>query len=303
MVLLPGVPDETRRLEGGARAALGAFGRHLGSVIYLIDALDDLEKDHRGGAFNPCLVAGRAPRGGALRVSWPRVDLAWGLLHDDLVALLTLVETLPLRRHRELVRSVVAVELPRLARGAATRAHAYAKAEERARRQVQPWPVRALAAVATAFVLLWVWLSSIPALAQKSPRRAPDAGAPDAGDAGKGSVVPPVWLPKLPASSSASPSPPEPEKKPPPAGTTIPRDPPAPGTATGGTSPPPSPGGGFTNPCSGCSGCGSGANPCSGCTSCCDAGKGCDCGGCCKVCDSGNACCGSCNGGCGSCCK
>jgi hypothetical protein len=298
MALLPGVPAETRLPE--ARAALAAFGRHLGSVIYLIDALDDLEKDHLGGAFNPCLA--RPRRGGDLRVSWPRVEAAWGLLHDALAALLSLVETLPLRRHRELVRNVVAAELPRLARAAAARAHAYARTEERAQKpaRARGWPARALAAVATAFVLAWVWLSSIPALAQKSPKRLPDAGAGDAGP-GKGSVVPPHWEPRLPASSSAAPP-----DKPRPPGSATPKDPPGPGGTTPpppGTSTPGGGGGGCTNPCSACGSTGGGANPCSGCSSCFGAGKSCDCGGCCNVCDSCNNCCGSLNGGCGSCCK
>ena len=43
MALLPGVTEEARGEE--ARRALGDFGRQLGIAIYLIDALDDLEKD------------------------------------------------------------------------------------------------------------------------------------------------------------------------------------------------------------------------------------------------------------------
>lgn len=196
MVLLPGVTADARTPD--ARAALGALGRHLGSAIYLIDALEDVEKDHEAGAFNPCLRRGR--RGDGRRVSWARIEAALELLRDDLDALDRLARALPLMRHRELVLQVVSMELQRKAHAAAKTAHAYARADaERARapRRVRPWPVRALSAVAAAFVFAWVWLASFAALARPpgKPHRdahSADAGrvdadagcAPDAGDAG-----------------------------------------------------------------------------------------------------------------------
>ncbi|MFT3764655.1 MAG: DUF5685 family protein [Minicystis sp.] len=314
MALLPGVTPAARSEEG--RAALAAFGRHLGSAIYLIDALDDLEKDHRAGAFNPCLA--RGPRDRAPRVSWPRVEIAWSLLHDDLAALDDLAASLPLLRHRDLVRSVVAVEMRRLARAAAQKAHAYARAAEAAARaRPRPWPVRVLAAAATAFVFAWVWLTSLPALARgPAPKRTPHAGTRDAGahDAGRGGVVPPKWDPKLPPTSvpTSAPAPssePEAPAKPPapvpPAGTSGSATPTEPGTKPVPTPEPPKPpsgGGSCGNPCSGCN-TGSGS-PCDCCNVCKDCGNSCkDCGGCCKTCDGCNGCCNSCNGGCGGCCK
>ncbi|APR86622.1 expression regulator [Minicystis rosea] len=319
MAGLPGVSPAARSEEG--RAALAAFGRHLGSAIYLIDALDDLEKDHRGGAFNPCLA--RGPRDRAPRVSWPRVEVAWGLLHDDLAALDDLAGALPLLRHRDLVRSVVAVEMRRLARAAAQKAHAYARAEDAAARaRPRPLPLRVLAAVATAFVFVWVWLSSLPAFARgPASRRLPPAGAHDAGahdagahdagaDAGRGGLVPPAWEPRLPPPSGPVPtSEPGPSKPKPPSSATpsgAGASPTEPGTAPAPTTPPSKPGGGTGsggcgNPCSGC-------NPSSSSCDCCDSCKDCggsckDCGGCCKTCDGCNGCCNSCNGGCNGCCK
>jgi Family of unknown function (DUF5685) len=290
MALLPGAAAEARSDEG--RGALAAFGRHLGSAIYLIDALDDLEKDHRGGAFNPCLQ--RARRGEGMRVAWARVEAAWALLHDDLAALAELVEALPFRRHRDLVRSVAAVELPRLARAAAARAHAYARAEdqrERVTQRGQSWPRRALALAAAAFVLAWVWLSSIPALARGPKRPAPPgtAGVADAGGGG----VPPSWEPKLPPAPRPSA---QPQAPPAPTGGNKGADPAAPAPAATGT-----PGGDTGwSPCKGSSSSSGGSsNPCSGCTDCCDVCKKCDCGGCCKVCDSCNSCSSSCGGCCG----
>lgn len=324
MVELPGMSVEARSAE--ARAALEAFGRHLGSAIYLIDALDDLSRDHRDGAFNPCVV--RARHGGALRVSWPRVEVTWSLLREDLTALDELALTLPLRRHRDLVASVVAVELRRLAQEAAARAHAYARAEdarERAGRLGRPWAVRAAAAIAAGFVFAWMWLLSFPSIARGGPppRRTPDAGARDAGAKGG---VPPIWEPRLPPTSAprptttpAAPTTQPAPSKPGPAGTASPGGTGRPGagasTEPSKPGPPETPGkpGGVSpckNPCdeicggclksitSSCDGC---CKSCNVCDSCCKDFKGC--GGCCKTCDSCNGCCNSCNGGCGGCCK
>lgn len=321
MADLPGVIPEARSEQG--RAALAAFGRHLGSAIYLIDALDDLEKDHRGGDFNPCLA--RSPRDPESRVSWPRVEVAWSLLHDDLAALDALSTSLPLLRHRDLIRSVVAVEMRRLARDAAARAHAYARAQDAARRAAhRSTPARVLAAVAAAFVFAWVWLASLPAFARNPPPKRPinvrDAGAqdagPDAGDAGPDAGrdagshgVPPIWEPKLPPTAptstggSASPT----EREPRPGGAKPPEKPadkPAPAKPGGGS--------GCGNPCSGCKSPCDGSNPCQGCgDSCSKIGKGCTdgCGcDCCQKCNDCNSCCKSCGdckgcNDCGNCCK
>src|SRR6185312_13833092 len=192
MADLPGVPEEGR--QPAARETLAAFGRRLGSAIYLIDALDDVEKDQRGGAFNPCLGPGGD-------VSWARVERAWDLLHDDLSALGDLSLALPLHRHRELVDAVVSGELRRSAQAAARRAHARAWAEHVRRKaevRGQHWARRALAAMATVFVLAWVWLSSLPALAlgpkrpSSPPPRRPPAAAPSS------SAPPERWDPTLP---------------------------------------------------------------------------------------------------------
>jgi hypothetical protein len=308
MASLPGVTGEVTRDEG--RAALAAFGRHLGRVIYLVDALDDLEKDAAGGAFNPCMA--RAPRSPSLRVSWERIAAAWDQLHEDLAALASLTEALPFLRHRDLLRAVTAVELPRTARAAAKRAHAFARAEQERMRVAQrslAWPRRFAASFAAIFVFVWVWLSSIAALA-KGEKRGADGGigstgsAAGAGDAG-GASPPVEWEPRLPAPAGAGST-----QQAPPAGPDLqgkgdkgsqgalpvpgkPEGPPgsappgaAPGSGGGG--------GGCGNPCSGC------GNPCSDCTKPCH-----DCGGCCDSCtkcNQCNDCCKGCNG-CDACCK
>ena len=326
MAHLPGATEAARSPEG--RAALASFGRHLGSAIYLIDALDDLAKDHASGDFNPCVSIRQRDR--SMRVSWPRIELAWSLLHDDLAALDELSASLPLLRHRDLVRSVVAIEMRRLAREAGAKAHAYALAEESRRaRRPRSWPVRIAAAVATGFVFLWMWILAIPSVARGGPppRRGPaarDAGAHDAGaDAGRGSVVPPSWVPRLPASPPAQPetetpkgpSAPTPSATGRPGGDN-PTEPRAKPKKPGGTTPPAKPGsggGGSCNPCGGCNKvlsdfCGScfkGCNICDGCCNSCkdcsNCGNGCNnCGNCCNGCNGCNNC-GNCGGG--GCCK
>jgi hypothetical protein len=325
MARLPGITPEAT--TPAARASLAAFGHHLGSAIYLIDALDDLEKDLRGGAFNPCLA--RTSRGQELRVAWARIAATWELLHADFAALRELASSLPFRRHHELVRNVVIAELPSMARAAAKRAHAFTRAEEerqKAALRAGSLPRRLAASVAMIFVLLWVWLSSIPAFAKGEKRPvdagvrdadARDAGARDAGDASDDATAPWTWKPTLPdprESESAAPPPsadPEADDKG--------EDPASTGSTPGSRRPstpkaPPSgsgSGGGICrNPCSG-SGGGGGGNPCSICGDCSDCcSKSCggckECGGpcdsCCKNCGSCDSCCNNC-GSCNSCCN
>jgi len=198
MSALPGVVPEAATHETKAR--LRALGERLGSAIYLVDALDDLEKDHAAGAFNPCLVRAR----GELRVSWRRVEEAARLLDEDLVALRSLTAALPFARHCEIIANILGVEMPALARRAAKRAHEHARREStRAPARPRALPIRLAAQAATLFLFLWVWLSSMVAFAKGERRpsspgvRDAGADASDAGDAGDaGDALPPAtWDP------------------------------------------------------------------------------------------------------------
>jgi hypothetical protein len=283
MASLPGLDEEARTQE--VRRTLAAFGRRLGSTIYLIDALDDLEKDHRSGAFNPCLVRGRT-------VSWPRVEQAWGMLYDDLTALGDLLLALPLRRHRALLRSVVVVELPRMATAAAKRAHAYACAERRA----EAWVRRALAALAAGFVLLWVWLSSIPALARQRRPSVPSLPQTASAPHPPASAPPKEWEPRPPPAPSGGGAAPATTPAPPPTPTTTPGGGGSDGPKARDPSPTPAApksDDGWPNPCSGlCGGCRSACKDCCGCCDACRTGDcgcnkicgGCDCGPCSRCC-------------------
>ena len=296
MTGLPGVSEEVA--SDGAREALRELGRALGGAIYLIDALDDLEKDHASGAFNPCLV----PRPNVLFrvVSWPRVARVWDALVADLTALDALAHTLPLLRHRDLVRAVVVGELRRTARAAAERAHAYARAEGERERQAMGVFARGLSSLVAAFVFAWVWLLSHTAYAQKGETKSKDASVDaSANDAS----APPSWLPKLP-----KPTPSPSESASPPSG-----DPPGVDPALDPTATPPSGGakgkgdrpevkgkggsgrgcgcldacGGFRSCCNDCPIC-KGSDPCA---SCCKCGNGKDCCNCCDSCKGCDGCC------------
>ena len=83
--------------EGGRLAELGAA---LGTAIYVLDALEDLERDARRRAFNPCL----APSGGISRV---RTHEAIALLRAATMSAEDLCAALPWRRHGPLLRAVV----------------------------------------------------------------------------------------------------------------------------------------------------------------------------------------------------
>ncbi len=110
----------SQRPDADARAWLARLGRSVGTTIYVIDALEDLEADLRERSFNPCLVHDFAGRS---QLAPARVREACTLLDRALVELGEALELLPLRRHRALLHNVLLVQL----RSRATRAMAEAR--------------------------------------------------------------------------------------------------------------------------------------------------------------------------------
>jgi hypothetical protein len=100
---LPGwVADAT------TRAVLARLGRAVGTAIYLVDALEDLERDHRAGDFNPCLIhdyRGRA------QISAGRVRRASALLTDAGEQIREALAALPLRRHAKVLDNILVTQL------------------------------------------------------------------------------------------------------------------------------------------------------------------------------------------------
>ena len=94
---LPGTVAAVRTDAG--RRRLGGLGSTIGRVIYLTDALEDIDQDRRKGSFNPCLVGDVVvPE----RLRNARQDLGRALERMS-----TLVATLPWQRHREVIANIL----------------------------------------------------------------------------------------------------------------------------------------------------------------------------------------------------
>ncbi|MDD9996131.1 MAG: DUF5685 family protein [Rhodospirillaceae bacterium] len=92
------------------RNRLRELGSAVGLVIYLTDALEDLEQDRKEESYNPYLDDGK--------ISPVRLQGAFRDLRTALQRIELLVETLPLRRHRELVTNILCDRLGGRARNA-----------------------------------------------------------------------------------------------------------------------------------------------------------------------------------------
>ena len=92
-------PDLKWRLAGAPlpelSQALRGLGYHLGRYIYIIDAVDDLEKDRKTGAYNPLLLKPETPE--ALKT----------VISLDLARLGELAGLLPLACHNSIIDNIV----------------------------------------------------------------------------------------------------------------------------------------------------------------------------------------------------
>jgi len=148
---LPGAEHITQ----AHREALARLGGALGRTIYLIDALEDLEEDLRGGAFNPCIQ--RAGEAGW--VDPDAIARCEALLTADAERLEADLLSLPLARNERLIHHILLERLP------ARRGSAMAAASEMSARSLPaPWPVwrRGAYAFSAWCVVIWIWLTSLP---------------------------------------------------------------------------------------------------------------------------------------------
>ena len=186
---LPGARPEAR--APAARAALQRLGHALGTVIYLGDALDDLEQDRRSGDFNPCLVERSDARGRRRRVAdAARVERVVALLRRGLGEVRSAFAQLPLVRHRELLSSILDDQLGRHVRRAVVGARALLAAGPSAARFSLPWlwalALRFLQPVMLVLAVASSWLVGMKGvLAEggrgKRPSRPPAPAQNDAG--------------------------------------------------------------------------------------------------------------------------
>jgi hypothetical protein len=74
--------------EGVSHRLLSGIGEFLGRYLYLLDALDDLEKDREKGSFNPLLSSGSLPE----REEWVRLDMVASFYLQEIEKILDLAE-------------------------------------------------------------------------------------------------------------------------------------------------------------------------------------------------------------------
>ncbi len=285
---------------------LGRIGAAVGRLIYLTDALEDVERDWQRRRYNPLLAATPLLESTTLSLNQARLSRAATLLGEALTSLEHDVRALPLTRHRELVEDVLCRVLPRRARRALGSARAFAssaRAAQLARLETASRLRGAFTRVALLVAFFFTWLFARGAVAQPKATPVP---------APKVKIkAPPAVSASASASASASPSA-SPSALPDASSSATERDqnddaealpsadPKAPhGPGIGGC---PTCGDCCKGPCSACSGCLNSVtgccNSCGGCgnscTSCCDGCTKCD--GCCKCndcgnCGGGNCCC------------
>jgi hypothetical protein len=127
---LPGAEPSLQ--TGSARAALRRMGLALGEVIYLVDALEDLEKDAAKGAFNPCLSAQGRPEGA-------RIERAASTLQAAVSALGEGVTTFPWLRNQGLLAHSIQEQLPLRVAGAVRAAREFLAASGALAAPEIPW--------------------------------------------------------------------------------------------------------------------------------------------------------------------
>ncbi|MDF1662999.1 MAG: DUF5685 family protein [Planctomycetota bacterium] len=91
------------------QSQLNLFGRSLGRVIYLTDAIDDLEKDLKNKEFNPCLQ--KSEYDGSLKASKMKIQDCHDALARDFDNLNRAVDALPWRRHKALIKNILCDQL------------------------------------------------------------------------------------------------------------------------------------------------------------------------------------------------
>jgi len=162
------------------RRRLRRMGRALGTCIYLLDALEDLQRDARNGTFNPCL---RADHGNYLPCS-DRVRETEALLLAASEQLGADVAALPWRRNRALLEHAIGDALPSRIAGAVAAARSASSApavnalvHQRRLPVLQRWWMSATAALAA----MWRIVSNTDPSGHKKRRgnNTPDCSACD----------------------------------------------------------------------------------------------------------------------------
>ena len=137
---------------------LAQLGRSVGTGIYLLDALEDVQRDYRRGAFNPCVEPGP----GGPRISPRRLAQSRQLLGRSMEQIAASLAALPLERNRRLLENVLLDALPGQLRQQTRRSRALTalRCEDLRSQRQRPWPRRLLHQLWLALALVWTLLTT-----------------------------------------------------------------------------------------------------------------------------------------------
>ena len=133
-------------------SALAQLGRHVGTAVYALDALDDLQDDLTRERFNPCL-----DRNG--RISLIGLEQLASALKAALRGIEVAVMTIPWRRHRDIVHNVLCQRFATRCRRALARAREQAAAWQADPPRRPAWPLRPLLTLWAMLTAIWGMLS------------------------------------------------------------------------------------------------------------------------------------------------
>lgn len=93
--------------EVSQKAQLGEIGKHLGKWIYLIDAVDDLAEDMKGGSYNP-LIYRFEYDGGSAEEFWERIREQVELnLFQYLSQISDAYDLLDIRKNKDIIENII----------------------------------------------------------------------------------------------------------------------------------------------------------------------------------------------------
>lgn len=201
---LPGICAPARADE--VQRGLARLGAAVGTAIYLIDALEDLPEDFVKGDFNPCLEGAA----GAFALSRTKIEGASAALRAALREIRAELGALPLRRHREVLRSILIGRLGSTGGAAIAGAAALLQEEREAalrRWRETPWvkrqAIRSGALAASVLMVFWTWLIARVGTVAAAVRGRPNNPVDSVGDrldlgtpSGYGDELPTVLTPE-----------------------------------------------------------------------------------------------------------
>lgn len=166
-----------------ARGRLAEFGASVGAAIYVLDALEDLEKDARTRDFNPCLDTDGDPCSG-------RVSEAIMVLHTALDSANDACARLPWSRHQATLTAVLRRFTARCEGAVSNAKTLQARSNALARARVLTPSQRVWVRVASAVSMSWAWgVSWVVYAAPTGPAALePDIGSEVGADVGADAV-------------------------------------------------------------------------------------------------------------------